>query len=202
MGNTVGSLSNLHQSSFGAYILGLWGADRYLRTSSIGLSNTNIALLKKSLEYLLTRFDKNRIRVRVYGSNEVYDDFAEFKTSFCKGSKNKKPAYHIYVNSRPFVREFMGALDNRHLLDKNYLYPYFSGRFDGDGSISKNKKFCRIVYGSLSELNKDRELLEDDIETSTYEYKKAGTYCLYFSEKTLPKFLKEISKYSISGKLQ
>lgn len=197
--NTVGSLSSLLTNTKDSYILGLWGADRYLRTSSIGLSNTNVALLTRSLEYLLERFPKNRIKVRVYG-DEVSAEFQKFDLSFCKGSKNKTTAYHVYVNSRPLVREFIYALDNRYKLQHDCVYAYFAGRFDGDGSISSKRKFCRIVYGNLDELQKDRVLLSD-IKTSIYRYKSAGTYCLYFSETTLDKFLLMISKYSISGKL-
>ena len=195
----MGSLSSLLTNTKHSYILGLWGADRYLRTSSIGVSNTNVALLKSSLEYLLERFPEDRIKVRVYG-DEVYAEFQRFDLSFCKGSKNKTTAYHVYVNSRPLVREFTYALNNRHKLQHNCVYAYFAGRFDGDGSISSKRKFCRIVYSNIDELWKDRSLLSN-IKTSVYRYRSAGTYCLYFSETTLDKFLLEISKYSVSGKL-
>ncbi|MBD3365784.1 hypothetical protein GF360_00370 [candidate division WWE3 bacterium] len=200
MDNTVGSLGSLLTNPEDAYILGLWGADRYLRTSSIGLSNTNLTLLYRSLDFLLERFPKERVRVRIYG-NEIPKRFEGFKKSFCKCSKNVSMAYHVYVNSRPLVREFLYSLSNRKHLAKECIYPYFAGRFDGDGSISPEGTFCRIVYGDSTELSLDRSLLTG-INTSVYRYSAAGTYCLYFSKSTLSKFLEGIGKYSISGKLQ
>jgi hypothetical protein len=201
MDNTVGSLGSLLVNPSDAYILGLWGADRYLRTSSIGLSNTNLILVHRFLDFLLLRFPKDRIRIRVYG-NEISKCLIGFNTSFCKCSKNVSTAYHIYVNSRPLVREFMFSLTNRTLLSEECIYPYFAGRFDGDGSISSKGSFCRIVYGSMEELSIDLFLINiKGINTSVYRYYSAGTYCLYFSKSTLDKFLNGISTYSISGKL-
>jgi hypothetical protein len=200
MDNTVGSLGSLLTNPSDAYILGLWGADRYLRTSSIGLSNTNLKLIYRFLEYLLTRFPRERIRIRIYG-DEVPDRLEGFKKSFCKCSKNVLTAYHVYVNSRPLVREFLSSLENREDLTEDCIYAYFAGRFDGDGSISPRKEFCRIVYGDPTELFLDQSLLED-INTSVYRYTSAGTHCLYFSKSTLTMFLRRIGKYSISGKLQ
>ena len=196
----MGSLSSLLTNPKDAYILGLWGADRYLRTSSIGLSNSNTRLLHAFLDYLLCRYSKDRIRVRVYG-NSVDKSFRRFKISYCKGSKNRNTGYHLYVNSRPLVREFMYCLENRQRLYHDCTLAYFAGRFDGDGSIMKGDNYCRIVYGNLHELEKDRNLLPRFIKTSTYRYKKAGTYCLYFSKTTLQTFLNGIKPYSVSGKL-
>lgn len=201
MVNTVGSLSNFLTYPLEAYILGLWGADRYFRTSSIGLSNTNVRLLERTLLFLLIRFPRDRIRLRVYG-DFVPNTLRGYNTSFCKGSKNVKSAYHLYVNSRPLVREYFDALSNRNLLHSSVVYAYFAGRFDGDGCISHNgNPLCRIVYKNLFELKKDMSLLTE-IKTSVYKYEKANTYCLYFSERTLSVFLDRISPYSISGKLQ
>jgi len=83
MGNTVGSLSSLLVRPKDSYILGLWGADRYLRTSSIGLSNTNKILIKRFSEFLLSRLPTERLRLRVYGSDNS-NDFLDFKKSYCK----------------------------------------------------------------------------------------------------------------------
>lgn len=200
MVNIVGSLSKFLTYPFEAYILGLWGADRYFRTSSIGLSNTNVHLLKRTLLFLLLSFPKDRIKLRVYG-NFVPITLRGYSTSFCKGSKNVKSAYHLYVNSRPLVREFFDALSRRNLLHPTVIYAYFAGRFDGDGCISHSgRPFCRIVYKNLFELEKDRTLLKG-IKTHVYRYEKANTYCLYFSEQTLSSFLSKIFPYSVSGKL-
>lgn len=198
----MGSYSSLLTKSQDSYILGLWGADKYVRTSSIGLSNTNLLLVNRFAGFLMSRLPKDRLRLRIYG-NEVPENFEGIKSTFCKGSKNKKPAFHIYVNCRPLVREFVFALENRNLLQGMNVNSYFAGRFDGDGSISndiKRARFCRIVYGDMDDLQKDRVLL-NDIRTSVYEYKRAGTYCLYFSTQTLNKFLERISPYLVSRKL-
>lgn len=198
----MGSYSSLLTKSQDSYILGLWGADKYVRTSSIGLSNTNLLLINRFAGFLISRFPKDRLRLRIYG-NEVPENFEGTKSTFCKGSKNKKPAFHIYVNCRPLVREFVFALGNRSLLQGESVYSYFAGRFDGDGSISvdtKGAKFCRIVYGNLKDLQKDRVLL-NNVKTSVYRYRRAGTYCLYFSTETLNKFLERISPYLVSSKL-
>ena len=197
MGNTVGSPTSLLATTNDAYILGLWGADRYLRTSSIDLSNTNPKLLFRFANFLISRFTEDRIRIRSYSSS-VYPELQKFKISYCKGSKNKLPAFHVYVNSRPLVREFTQSLSQRKLLFGDNVYAYFAGRFDGDGSVSG--KHLRIVYGDIGDLNADRELLQD-IKTSVYEYSSAGTYCLYFSRRTVKMFIERISLYSISGKL-
>lgn len=195
----MGSLGSLLNNPHESYILGLWGADRYLRTSSIGLSNTNVRLIKIFLEYLLERFPISRIRFRVYGVEDT-SLTSGFKVSYCKGSKNVLTAYHIYVNSRPLVREFLFSLRNRNFLAKDCIYAYFAGRFDGDGSLSLDKKICRIVYGNLEDLLIDQYLLTN-INTSVYEYGSARTYCMYFKKSTLSNFLEQIRPYSISGKL-
>src|SRR3990167_5847213 len=195
--NTVGSLSNLLVNPNSSYILGLWGADKYERTSSIGLSNTDLNLIRRFAEYLLSRFPKDRLRLRIY-NGEVPKMFECLRSSCCRSSKNKLPAYHIYVNSRPLLREFRTALACRNLLVKTALDAYLAGRFDGDGSISAYRKYCRIVYGNCDYLVKDRLLLSD-LKTSVYKYHKAGTYCLYFSEVTLDRFLERIKPYSLSN---
>ena len=199
MGNTVGSLSSLLLNPHDSYILGLWAADRYLRSSSTGLSNTNLTLIRRFSLFLLSRFPKSRVRIRIYGSTKR-NVFSGFKKSYCKGFKHKLVAYHIYVNSRPLVRDFFDSLKSRNLLKGSCLFAYFAGRFDGDGSLSKGKRrFFRIVYSNKEDAMEDKILIPR-IKTSLYRYEKANTYCLYFSEKTLNKFLKKIKPFS--NKLQ
>lgn len=195
----MGSLSSLITIPKHSYILGLWGADKYVRTSSLGLSNTDIRLITIFKDFLLDEFPLERIRLRIYGE-VIPTTFSDFKVSFCKPSKNVKQAYHIYVNSRPLVREFYKALNDRHMLRNGCIDRYFAGRFDGDGSLSKGNKYCRIAYSNLNDLDEDKKLL-NGIKTSTYRYKQAGTYCLYFSEKTLKVFLDKIRPYVLTNKL-
>jgi hypothetical protein len=139
MGNTVGSTStnfcNFYSNEEDAYILGLWCADSYWWSNSIGLSNTDLSLVKRFRRFLRNFFPNDRIRF----------------------NRN-----HLFVNSRPLLREFVSAKNNlEKLKKKGILKAYFAGRFDGDGSIDKNlRNDCRIVYGKESEAITDKMLLK------------------------------------------
>lgn len=195
MDNTVGSLSSLLINPEDTYILGLWDADKYLRTSSVGLSNTDPILISRFARFLLSRFSTDRIRLRIYGDCEK-NFLPEIKKSFLSSFSNKKVAFHLYVNSRSLVREFIWALNNRHTMIKENLLPYIAGRFDGDGSISKGiRRYFRISYGSLEDAEKDLSLLSN-YKVKMYYYKQAHTYCLYFSEKNLDPLLMGLKSYS------
>ena len=194
--NTVGSLSSLLFNPEDSYILGLWGADKYVRSSSIGLSTTNVHLLKKFIDFFNTRFPKDRVRIRVYGTDGAFR-FGEYKVSYCKPSKHRLQGMHVYVNSRPLVREFYTSLELRKELRGQCLYSYAAGRFDGDGSISSgSRSFLRIVYGNERDVSLDKNLLEE-FSPRIYKYEKAGTYCLYIPQRNVSDFLSKTSEYSI-----
>ena len=190
MGNIVGSTNtdfcNLPTSKTDAYIIGLWCADGYHRTSSIGLSNTNLDLIKKFSEFLLSLFPKERLKLRVYSPDNL---------------KRKQTAYHTYVNSRPLLRRFKIWKEQvTTIITKHYILPYFAGRFDGDGSVAKNfYKDCRIVYGNQQEAEEDMKLLRSIgfNKIKIYRYTAAHTFCLYVSRLETNKFLSEIYPYSI-----
>lgn len=190
MGNTVGSTNtdfcNLPTSETDAYIIGLWCADGYHRTSSIGLSNVNTDLIKKFSEFLLRLFPQNRLKLRVYKPDSY---------------KRRQTAYHVYVNSRPLLRRFKIWKENPSLsITKKYILPYFGGRFDGDGSVAKDfYKDCRIVYGSLREAEQDFALLKQIgfKKAKIYQYKAAKTFCLYISRLETNRFLSGIYQYSM-----
>jgi hypothetical protein len=201
MDNTVGSLGNFVISKQDAYILGLWGADRYFRTSSIGISSINLNLIRASLKYFEKNFPTKRIKVRVYG-DDIPNWLLDYDVSYCKGTKNIATAFHVYVNSRELVGKFFSALDKRYKLKREFISLYFAGRFDGDGSYDSSRQMLRIVYSNRREAEIDRKLLSKiNILTSMYHYKKANTYCLYFKRETLAEFISAIQKISISGKL-
>lgn len=178
MGNTVGSTStnfcNFFTSKEDAYFLGLWCADSYWWSSSIGLSNKNSILLEAFRKFLKKFFPEKRI----------------------KFNRN-----HLFVNSRPLLREFVSAKNNlKKLKKKEVIKAYFAGRFDGDGSINKNlRNDCRIVYGKKNEAGIDRQLLKriGISNTKVYYYKSAKTHCLYISRYETKKFLKSIKLYSL-----
>ena len=178
MGNTVGSTStnfcNFFSNEKDAYILGLWCADSYWWASSIGLSNTNPDLIEAFRKFLKRFFPEKRI----------------------KFSRN-----HLFVNSRPLLREFRKAKDNLESLKKETIIKsYFAGRFDGDGSIDRNlRNDCRIVYGRKSEAEIDKEILRriGISKAKIYYYKSAKTFCLYISRYEAKKFLENIMSHSL-----
>ena len=178
MGNTVGSSSanfcNFLSNEKDAFILGLWCADCYWWSSSIGLSNT----------------DKDLIGI-----------FRKFLRKFFVEERIKFNRNHIFVNSRPLLREFRNAENNLEKLDKpKIINAYFAGRFDGDGSVDKNmRNDCRIVYSNKKEAEIDKFLLSKIgiNNTKIYYYKSAKTFCLYISRYEAKNFLDNILTYSI-----
>ena len=105
MGNTVGSTStnfcNFFLNDKDAYILGLWCADSYWWSSSIGLSNIDPDLINRFREFFRKHFLENRI----------------------KFNRN-----HLFVNSRPLLREFVAAKNSLEKLKKNNIIKaYFPG---------------------------------------------------------------------------
>ena len=178
MGDIVGSAGTNFCNFFGdeedAYILGLWCADSYWWSSSIGLSNTDVELIRRFRNFLRKFFPNNRI----------------------KFSRN-----HLFVNCRPLLREFVAARNNLKKLRKSKIVrAYFGGRFDGDGSIANDlKSDCRIVYSRKSEAETDKKLLRKIgiHKTSIYRYRSAKTFCLYVSRYEVRKFLKAILPYSL-----
>ena len=189
MGNTVGSANvdfwNL-KTKDDAYIVGLWCADGYHRTSSIVISNINQDLINKFEEFFLKIFPEERLKLRIYNPDNY---------------KRRHRAYHLYVNSRPLLRKFQGfKREILKFIEKDLILPYFGGRFDGDGSIGKDfYSDCRIVYGNKEEANNDLKLAKimGFQKMKIYYYKTAKTFCLYFSRFETNKFLSLIYPYSL-----
>ena len=190
MDNTVGSVNtdfcNLQiVNEERAYIVGLWCADGYHRTSSIGLSNTNSDLVNKFEKFFLKIFPKERIKIRTYNPD----------------LKRRKQAYHLYVNCRPLLRRFQEFKSNiREFVGRDLILPYMAGRFDGDGSVAKNfYSDCRIVYGNLEEAESDLKLMKmiGFQKMKIYNYQSSKTFCLYFSRFETNKFLSLIYPYSV-----
>lgn len=192
MGNTVGSTNtnfcDFVNNSIASYALGLWCADGYHRTSSIGLSNIDRILIARFKKFLKGLFPDTRIKQRIYPI----------------GGKRKHVAYHMYVNSRPLLREFRNARNRISDLKKvEVIGAYFAGRFDGDGSIAFDLyRDCRIVYGNQKEAEIDYQLLEKVGFSCLriYQYRKARTWVLYISRKEVKRFLELIKP--TSSKLQ
>lgn len=178
MDDTVGSTStnfcNFFSQVEDAYILGLWCADGYWWSSSVGISNTDNDLIYRFRLFLINKgFSENRI----------------------KFNRN-----HLFVNSRPLLKEFVRAKKNLNNLKKEEIIKaYLAGRFDGDGSIDKDlRKDCRIVYGKREEAELDQKFLEKIgiNQTKIYYYRTSGTYCLYISRYMTENLIKKILPYS------
>lgn len=210
MDNTVGSASihfwDLFSKKDNSYILGLWCADGYHRTSSIGISNVNRKIISRFFNFLLKYYAKERIKLKIYHPPFNYPDVNAFKNfsdniALHSSVKAKQLAFHLYVNSRPLLRFFQQAKTQIYKFNqKKAIIAYFAGRFDGDGSIAKDlRSDCRIVYGNKQEAESDKALLRkiDITNTKVYEYKSAKTYCLYISRYEANRFLNLIKQYSV-----
>jgi len=191
-----------------AYILGLWCADGYHRSSSIGLSNTDISLIRRFSEYLIERFPKERLRLRSYipvllDKSMIENLGITDNVRFCSVRKAKQISYHVYVNSRPLLREFRENRNNIVNMESEFVMPYIAGRFDGDESIGKDiKRDFRISYASKIEAGTDKSLLEKiyPYRIKIYCYQKAKTYVLYCSRMDSQKLAKDLFLYSIKLK--
>jgi len=188
-----------------AYILGLWCADGYHRTSSIGLSNVDSGLIRRFDSYLRKRFTSDRLRLRVYIAQGAALDrrlIRQYeKVAYCNVAKASRVSYHLYVNSRPLLREFRNERISRYNLQPEFVIPFIAGRFDGDGSVNANlKKDFRIVYGNIDDAELDVKLLQRirPYKTSIYHYKKARTYAMYVSQKDSTKLAKDLLPYSLN----
>lgn len=172
------------------YILGLWLADGYWRSSSVGISSTSKIILSKFEKFLKKVSPNHEIKVHTYLPGV--------------GQKRKLVAKHLYVNNRPLTRYFM-ELKHKEKFDIpiKYLPAYFAGRIDGDGHVDKKHRTgVRITYGTKFDALRDLCLLQkvEDYSVSLYEYKAAGTWVLYFRKDFLKKISPKIAQYSFKFK--
>ena len=189
MGNTVGSPSasfyNFPFTTEDYYILGLWCADGYHWSSSIGLSNIDIGLIEKFKQFLKELFPPERIKLHIYTTG-----------------KRTHPGYKLYVNSRPLLRIFKKFKEDqqRSIAENKNISAYFAGRFDGDGCISKDLlRDCRISYGTQEDALLDYQLLKKLGFTMTklYRYRTSNTYVIYISTFESEKFVSLLHSHSL-----
>lgn len=207
MGSRVSKLSKLSKHPKSSYILGLWCADGYHRSSSIGLTNTNPELIKHFAGFLLESFSQDRLRLRVYYPAHFSQEPSVKAVSsltdrivFYPMAKCQKVAYQLYVNSRSLLREFRLAREQRGRLETKLIPPYLAGRFDGDGSVSRNVLHdFRIVYGQKGEAEVDRRLIRrlGIRKIRVYRYRTAGTYVLYVSRHETKSIVSLLASYSV-----
>ncbi len=197
----MGSLRELHTlitDSERAYILGLWCADGYFWSSSIGITNVDRRLVARFDNFFGSLFPRERIKLRTYYPRGQKPD--EVRPSTYSMQLAKQTAYQLYVNSRPLLRLFRAAERTVAALPAPYIHAYFAGRFDGDGSVDKNfRNDLRITYSNFSEATTDQILLATigDYKTRVYHYRSAHTYVLYVGRECAEQFLHDIAPYSV-----
>ena len=209
MGNTVGNSStnfcNFYEHHDHAYALGLWCADGYHRSSSIGLSNINPNLIEKFNVFLKNLFPPERLRLRIYEPEVIKGDrdvvkFGIDKISLLTSRKARHTAYHVYVNSRPLLREFQNAKQKRKIfLNSEIGWAYMAGRFDGDGTIGKDlKRDLRISYTTYDDAKKDYDLLcYLGLNPKIYRYESSHTFVIYIPRLESKIFVEECSLHSV-----
>lgn len=182
MGNTVGS-KFCFTTTEDFYILGLWLADGYWRSSSIGLTSVNSILIDKFSRFLRKVSPDHEIKTRTYPVDGK--------------SKRKQVAFQVYVNNRPLTRFFMSFKTGEFYLPNQCLFAYLAGRIDGDGHIdTKHRSGIRIAYGSREDALRDQQLF-GNTNVSLYQYKAAKTYVLYLKKKYRDHILNEMKQYSV-----
>jgi hypothetical protein len=183
-----------------AYALGLWCADGYWWSSSIGLSNIDPELILRFGKFLYSKLPRERICLRVYLVSESKPDSRILeqtdRVSIRPSFKMKHTAYHLYVNSRPLLRAFRSARELLSELPDQYVGPYLAGRFDGDGCLGITP---RIAYTTRREAEIDLELLAQAgiNEASIFHYRKASEFCIYIHKANWRRFRELLEPHSI-----
>lgn len=181
----MGSLSFKTNQDF--YILGLWLADNYWRSGSVGLSSTSPILLERFSKFLKKVCPERPIKEYVYYPQE--------------GTKRRHISRNIFVNSRPLTRAFMEYKHKKKLvIPQKSLPAYFAGRIDGDGHVDrKYRTGIRIVYSDREDASRDLRLLKllNRNPASLYFYKGANTWVLYFRKEFLKKIQPKIAKFAL-----
>lgn len=209
-GNPVGSRHTTLGTVEEAYFVGLWRADGYSWSSSIGVSNTDWRLAKWTSDFLAKICGTARVRWRAYLpiGTDIPVQLKMLGQPYVvrPGRKAKQVAYHVYVNHRPYLRQVHQWVSEMEQWPQWAIWPYFAGRFDGDGSVAANGRWgARIAYGSSEEALADQAFMirATRIKTRVYRFKAARTSVLYVLKQDTPTFLDTIQPFSIklSGEL-
>lgn len=192
------------------YIFGLWSGDKYWWGSSIGLTNTNIRLIKIFREFFKQLgFNKKRIKLSVYtksGSGVNKQKLSQLlqiprnNIKTYKFKKGRKDYFIIYVNSRQLKREFENRIERleKVVSNTNSLFQYIAGRFDSDGYYSPKRKEIRISYTTQKEVERDGNLVSkmSRIRPRIKFEKQANTWNLELTGKKWIKFIQQVLRFS------
>ena len=182
MGNTVGS-KFFFTTAEDFYILGLWLADGYWRSSSIGLTSVNPALINRFITFFCRVAPSHPIKKRVYQVE--------------RGAKRKQTAYQVYVNSRPLTRMFMSLKTGTLPIPHQHLTAYLAGKIDGDGCVdTKHRSGIRIAYSSRIDAARDRSMI-GETNASLYRYTSARTYVLYLRKRYRDRIKQKLIHFSV-----
>jgi len=182
-----------------AYAVGLWCADGYWWSSSIGIANVEPELVIRFADYLAKVLSRDRFRLRIYrvaGSRiDPRVTALTERISFCSPAKMKRIAYHFYVNSRPLLRSFLYLRNHLNEMPDELLGAYFAGRFDGDGSFGETP---RIAYTTRGEALADEALLKRAgvSNMSVLHYASANEYCIYIHKTDWERFRELLKEHS------
>jgi len=175
-----------------AYALGLWCADDYWWSSSIGLPKTDPELISASAAFLSREVGPDRLHLRVYqvAGDEASEQVLALRSSITLRPpvKMKRTAYHIYVNSRPLFRLKKLRRTEVGALDTSLIGPYVAGRVDGDGSFGNPRApGTRISYSGHEGADVDAWLLaRQGITTSIFRYAAAVSSAHTFMQHVSP----------------
>lgn len=165
------------------YILGLWLADGYWWSSSVGLSSSDPRLIERFRAFLTRKAPNSVLKTRIYRP--------------ISGQKRKKVAFHIYVNSRPLTRLIFSYKKGTLVIPKVFIPAYLAGRIDGDGSIDiGNRTRVRITYSDRDDAERDAKVF-GKANVSLYHYMAAHTWVLYLRKKFWDKVLPKVKRYSV-----
>jgi hypothetical protein len=182
MGNTVGSSLNGFFCAWDYYILGLWLADGYWRSGSVGLTSTNDYLIGRFESFLKKAAPQHTIKKRFYWPGS---------------GKRRLKATQIYVNSRGLTRTFLTKKKGELFVPPSFLPAYLAGRIDGDGHVDyKHRTGIRIVYGTRFDAERDQNLIGVK-NAGLYQYTAARTYVLYFYKKYRQTIWPLLTQYSL-----
>lgn len=184
----MGSLSLKTAEDF--YILGLWPADNYWRSGSVGLSSTNESLIARFKLFLSRMCPNYPVKECIYIPH--------------RGEKRKLVAKNVYVNSRAFAKLLMFYKHCKSLkIPLKFLPAYLAGRIDGDGHFDrKHRTGIRIVYSDKYDASRDMVLLKrlGKNPASLYYYKRANVWAIYFRKNFLKKIIPRIARFSLKLK--